>query len=106
MAARHAAAIQRAVAGARVVAFADLDMRAQEAFQQPCPEAKPYSSLTVLLESKSIDTIHIRTPPAAYENLAIEALEAGCHNYETTTNRQLADQMLASGADPAGKRAS
>jgi len=81
MAVRHAAAVPRAAAGARVVAFADPDARAQEAFQQACPEAKAYSSLTELLESESIDAVHICTPPATHEKLAIEALEAGCHIY-------------------------
>ncbi|MCH8083995.1 MAG: Gfo/Idh/MocA family oxidoreductase [Myxococcales bacterium] len=81
MAVRHAAAISRAAVGARLIAFADPDLRAQEAFQQAYPEAKPYSSLTALLESESIDAVHICTPPSTHERLAIEALEAGCHIY-------------------------
>ncbi len=91
MARRHAAAVARAASSARVVAFADPDERARAAFLEECPGATPYPSLTALLAANSIDVVHVCTPPSTHEDLAIEALEAGCHVYVEKPFAETAD---------------
>jgi predicted dehydrogenase/nucleoside-diphosphate-sugar epimerase len=81
MARHHARAIPRTSAGARVVAFADPDPRAQQDFLRAFPESAPHASLSALLASGSVDVVHICTPPATHESLASEALGADCHVY-------------------------
>ena len=81
MARHHARAIPRTDAGARVVAFADPDPRAQQEFLRVFPGLAPYASLSALLASESVDVVHVCTPPATHESLAGEALEASCHVY-------------------------
>ncbi len=91
MARRHAAAVARAASSARVVAFADPDERARATFLEECPGATPYPSLTALLAANSIDVVHVCTPPSTHEDLAIEALEAGCHVYVEKPFAETAD---------------
>ncbi len=81
MARHHARAIPRTSAGARVVAFADPDPRAQQDFQRAFPESAPHASLSALLATESVDVVHVCTPPATHESLASEALAANCHVY-------------------------
>ncbi len=81
MARHHARAIPRTPAGARVVAFADPDPRAQQDFLRAFPESAPHASLSALLGSESVDVVHVCTPPATHESLASEALAANCHVY-------------------------
>jgi predicted dehydrogenase/nucleoside-diphosphate-sugar epimerase len=81
MARHHARAIPRTSAGARVVAFADPDPRAQQDFLRAFPECVPHASLSALLASESVDVVHVCTPPATHESLASEALAADCHVY-------------------------
>jgi predicted dehydrogenase/nucleoside-diphosphate-sugar epimerase len=81
MARHHARAIPRTSAGARVVAFADPDPRAQQDFLRAFPEATPHASLSELLASQPVDVVHVCTPPATHESLASEALAANCHVY-------------------------
>jgi predicted dehydrogenase/nucleoside-diphosphate-sugar epimerase len=81
MARHHARAIPRTSAGARVVAFADPDPRAQQDFLRVFPESAPHASLSALLANESVDVVHVCTPPATHESLASEALAADCHVY-------------------------
>jgi predicted dehydrogenase/nucleoside-diphosphate-sugar epimerase len=81
MARHHARAIPRTSAGARVVAFAYPDPRAQQEFLRTFPDAAPHASLSVLLAAESVDVVHVCTPPATHESLASEALAADCHVY-------------------------
>jgi len=91
MARRHAAAVSRAGVGARVVAFADPDERARDAFDRDFPGANPYPSLADLLRGESVDVVHICTPPSSHEGLAVEALDADCHVYVEKPFAETAD---------------
>jgi predicted dehydrogenase/nucleoside-diphosphate-sugar epimerase len=81
MARHHARAIPRTSAGARVVAFADPDPRAQQEFLRAFPGCVPHASLSALLAGEPVDVVHVCTPPATHESLANEALAANCHVY-------------------------
>ena len=81
MARHHARAIARTQAGARLVAFADPDPRAQQEFLRAFPGLAAYPSLSALLAKESVQVVHVCTPPATHETLAGEALEANCHVY-------------------------
>ncbi len=81
MARHHARAIPRTDAGARVVAFADPDPRAQQDFLRAFPGVAAHASLSALLANEAVDVVHICAPPATHESLAAEALEANCHVY-------------------------
>jgi predicted dehydrogenase len=81
MARNHAGAIPRSGVSARVVAYAEPDAEARQAFGDACPGAAAFHSPAEMLAEGDADVVHICTPPASHEALAREALEAGCHVY-------------------------
>jgi predicted dehydrogenase/nucleoside-diphosphate-sugar epimerase len=81
MAANHARAVARCAVPAQVIALADPSERALDALGTIVPSAKRFASLTELLSAAEVDVIHICTPPASHEALAVEALDAGRHVY-------------------------
>jgi predicted dehydrogenase/nucleoside-diphosphate-sugar epimerase len=81
MARHHAAAIPRCGVAARVVALAEPDARARDAFQELAPGLKTFDSLEALLAGETVDVVHVCTPPPTHERLALAALEAGRHVY-------------------------
>jgi nucleoside-diphosphate-sugar epimerase/predicted dehydrogenase len=65
--------------GIDVCAVCDRDKwRAQGAAKQ-AGGASAYTDLATLLRHESPDAVHILTPPHTHAELAIEAMEAGCH---------------------------
>lgn len=65
---------------------------------------KPFTSVADLLAT-GLDVVHVLTPPATHADLAIEALEAGCHVFvekPLATSKEDADRIVA-GAERVGK---
>jgi predicted dehydrogenase/nucleoside-diphosphate-sugar epimerase len=80
MARQHALAIGR-LGNASVSAVVDPDPSALEAIRRVQPEAAGFTSLKDLLESQTVDVVHICTPPQTHELLTEQVLNAGCHVY-------------------------
>ncbi len=60
--------------------------------------ARAYSDLTEMLEREKIDAVHIMTPPATHADIAVQAMEAGCHalvEKPMTLSVADADRMIA-----------
>lgn len=91
----HISAVQ--AIGAEVCAVCDRDrFRAEDVAR--LIGARAYGDLTSLLAAEHPDIVHILTPPATHEVLAIEALRAGCHalvEKPMALSLQEADHMLA-----------
>ena len=65
--------------GIDVCAVCDRDKwRAQESAKR-AGGASAYTDLATLLRRESPDAVHVLTPPHTHAELAIEAMEAGCH---------------------------
>jgi predicted dehydrogenase/nucleoside-diphosphate-sugar epimerase len=77
----HARAVARLTGLARVVAVADPSAVSREAFQRVCPDAVGFDSLEELLASVPVDVVHVATSPQTHEQVAAQALTAGCHVY-------------------------
>lgn len=80
MARQHARAIAR-LQNATVTAIVDPDRVALEEMRLEHPSAVPFTSLDELLSARSVDAVHICTPPQTHEKLTELALEAGVHVY-------------------------
>lgn len=81
MARHHAGAIAASRVAARLVAVADPSVEARRLVREIAPDARAFPSLEEALEAGGIDIVHICTPPATHADLAVKALEAGCHVY-------------------------
>ena len=66
-------------AGAEVVAIADRNPEAGTRFARKMEIPEVYASLTELLASCHVDAVSVITPNKFHRELAIEALEHGCH---------------------------
>ncbi|MCH2164556.1 MAG: NAD-dependent epimerase/dehydratase family protein [Marinovum sp.] len=77
IAAWHADAI-RATPGSRLTAVCDLSSSAAEGFAAGYG-LTPYTSVEAMLESNTLDAVHITTPPGSHAPLAIQCFEAGLH---------------------------
>ena len=63
--------------GVEIVAGADVDAKAQEAFHEKFPDAQLFDDYRDLLKVKDIGAVFICTPDYLHEEMAIAALEAG-----------------------------
>jgi predicted dehydrogenase/nucleoside-diphosphate-sugar epimerase len=77
----HAQAIRQLGDGARVVAVADPDPRAQAAMRRIWPDIAAAAELAELFEKDQIDVVHVCTSPETHRAIAEVALRAGCHVY-------------------------
>ncbi len=77
----HAGAIQRSRTTARVVAVADPDETMRERLRAVCGGARGFRTLEEVLSGESVDVVHVCTPPGLHEQLALKAVQAGCHAY-------------------------
>jgi predicted dehydrogenase/nucleoside-diphosphate-sugar epimerase len=80
MARQHARAIGR-LQNAKVTAVVDPDPMALEEIRRIQPAAAAFGSLADLIQSSSVDVVHICTPPQTHGSLTEQALEAGLHVY-------------------------
>jgi predicted dehydrogenase len=67
------------VAGAQLVAVADTDRELARRLADQIPGARPATDLDSLLSSLGVDVVVITTPPWTHADLAVQALDAGCH---------------------------
>jgi len=81
MARHHASAITASRVPARVVAVVDPSEQARAAMREVAADAAEFMSLGEALSGSDADIVHVCTPPATHADLAVEALEAGCHVY-------------------------
>ena len=81
MARHHAAAITTSRIPARVVAVADPSPEGREGIRKIVPDAREFASLEAALRETDPDVVHVCTPPATHTDLAVLAIEAGCHVY-------------------------
>lgn len=75
----HARAVSR-VPGASLVAVADFDEAKAQALAAKWRIPKVGRSIADVLAA-GVDVVHILTPPATHADLAVAALEGGCHVY-------------------------
>jgi predicted dehydrogenase/nucleoside-diphosphate-sugar epimerase len=80
MARQHARAIGR-LDNAAVHAVADQDPTALQEICRMHPDAKGFASIEELLLSKTVDVVHVCTPPQSHESLTEQVLNAGLHAY-------------------------
>jgi len=64
---------------ARLVAITDQDPTAARSLSKRFQKASTYPDITRLLETSSIDVLHICTPPASHTDLIYRALNSGIH---------------------------
>jgi len=81
MARHHAAAVAASRIPAHVVAVADPSAEARAAIREIAPDAREFASLAEALAEVELDVVHVCTPPATHADLAVRAIEAGCHVY-------------------------
>ncbi|MFQ5530169.1 MAG: Gfo/Idh/MocA family protein, partial [Gemmatimonadota bacterium] len=81
MAGHHAAAITASRIPARVVAVADPSPQARAAIREVVPDVREFTSLEDALREAEPDVVHVCTPPRTHADLAMLAIEAGCHIY-------------------------
>lgn len=67
--------------GYEIIAGADIDAQALEAFGKRFPDAKTFTDYRELLNVPEIDAVFIITPDFLHEEMACAALEAGKHVY-------------------------
>ena len=67
------------VAGAQLVAVTDADVQLASRLADQIPGAHPAADLDNLLSGHGIDVVVITTPPWTHADLAVQALDAGCH---------------------------
>jgi len=63
----------------QIVAVCDPDVERAKDMAEFAQGARPYQDLGELLQQEKPDVAHILTPPGTHANLAIQAMEAGCH---------------------------
>ena len=98
MALHHARTIAQMPRRARVVAFADPNAAARDAMAAVHPGVPGFASLREILDAMRPDVVHVCTPFPTHEEIASEALEAGCHIYVEkpfTEGVAAADRLLS-----------
>lgn len=74
----HASALA-SMPGAQVVAVCDISQSRAASLARSCQGARPFDSLTSMLEAQALDVVHVLTPPDAHLAVASAALQAGAH---------------------------
>jgi predicted dehydrogenase/nucleoside-diphosphate-sugar epimerase len=100
----HAAAVA-AVPHAELVGVTDLDPARARALCDAAGAGRPYASLAELVAA-GVDVVHVCTPPGAHAEIALAALELGCH---VLVEKPLATRLedcdaLARAAERSGRR--
>lgn len=92
----HISALQD-IQGVEIVGTCDRDRWRAEDIAHAARSAHPYSDLATMLENEHPQVVHILTPPTTHANLAIQAMQAGCHvlvEKPMALSLQEADQMI------------
>jgi nucleoside-diphosphate-sugar epimerase/predicted dehydrogenase len=93
----HISALQE-IQGLEIVAVCDRDQWRAREIADLAGSAKAYSDLANLLQEEHPDAVHVLTPPETHAELAIQAMEAGCHvlvEKPMALSLQKADSMIA-----------
>lgn len=80
MARSHLDAIRR-LDRSSVCAIVDPSAAARESLAAADPAIRTFTSIGELLRAMPVDVVHICTPPETHADLALEAIEEGCHAY-------------------------
>ena len=94
---RHVSAL-REIAGLQISAVCDRDRWRAEEIAKRAGGANIYDNLANLLQQEQPDSVHILTPPDSHADLAIMAMEAGCHvlvEKPMATSIEQANRMFA-----------
>ncbi len=67
------------VPGAHLVAVADADLQLARSLADQIPGVRPAPDLDNLLSEYGVNVVMITTPPWTHADLAVQALDAGCH---------------------------
>jgi predicted dehydrogenase len=97
----HIGAIQE-VEGLEICAVCDRDRDRTRKAADLAGGAQEYSDLGELLREERPDAVHILTPPTTHSDLAIQAMEAGCHvlvEKPMAVSLEQADSMIAAARD-------
>ena len=87
----------KGLSGVEVVGVADASSENLKSFSNKYNIANTYSSLDELLKQTKPNVIHILTPPKTHRDLAITAMNRGCHVYvekPMATNSKEANEMI------------
>jgi len=93
----HISAIQE-IAGLEICAVCDRDEWRAREIANLAGGANAYGNWATLLQEEHLDAVHILTPPETHAELAIQAMEDGCHvlvEKPMALSVQEADDMLA-----------
>jgi predicted dehydrogenase/nucleoside-diphosphate-sugar epimerase len=96
--ARIHAPLIRSWEGAELVAVVDADARRAKQLASECGVEAWYDDLQEMLDRHRPDVVHVTVPPAYHADVAITAMEAGCHvlvEKPIATNLAEAKRMLA-----------
>lgn len=81
MAQHHAAAIAASRLPASVVAVVDPSREARGSILEVVPNVREFATLEEALSEVTPDVVHVCTPPRTHADVALLAIEAGCHVY-------------------------
>jgi predicted dehydrogenase/nucleoside-diphosphate-sugar epimerase len=81
MARQHVNALRRCRRPVRLVGVADPDTGSRDRLLEEAPTGAAFSTPGELFEAVEADAVHICTPPDTHADLALRALDAGCHAY-------------------------
>jgi 2-alkyl-3-oxoalkanoate reductase len=93
----HVSALQD-IQGLGIVGTCDRDRWRAEDLAHAAKTAHPYSDLSEMIDNEHPQVVHILTPPTSHANLAIQAMQAGCHvlvEKPMALSVQEADDMIA-----------
>jgi len=88
----------REIEGLEISAVCDRDEWRAREIANVAGGASAYRDLATLLQQERPDAVHVLTPPATHAELAIQAMEAGCHvlvEKPMALSLQQADSMIA-----------
>jgi predicted dehydrogenase/nucleoside-diphosphate-sugar epimerase len=93
----HISALQE-IEGLEICAVCDRDVWRARDIANVAGGAAAYSDLAALLQREHPDAVHVLTPPTTHAELAIQAMESGCHvlvEKPMAISVEEADSMLA-----------
>jgi predicted dehydrogenase len=77
---QHVQAIER-IPDCRIVSLCDREMLMAGQLGERCGVSQCFSNVAEMLESTSLDVVHITTPPQAHFSIAKQCIESGSHVY-------------------------
>jgi len=90
--------VLKKIPNARLIAVSDPSQEAREALAEKYHIHKTYDTLTAMLKNEKIDVVHILAPVQFHAELAIEAMNYGCHvlvEKPMAVNAAAANKMIA-----------